>query len=497
MRIGHIFLASLLSTALAFGRRKSYNSKIRSHFKQMASKVSAGAAAPTDFFEGWDTNDLRDWLKAHGDTSNYGLRDLKEAANKHMDWLSDDVKKYVEQSKGNVNNFLQKSVDYFKDTSSNSWDNMIKGWSDSRLRDFLDARGVSAPLEAGRDKLMELYEHAKNKAVTSSSETPQRYWFDSWSSQDLKESLKELGLNVDGTRKELASRLYDAVIEEFNSGRHVGQGLGDNLQDTYEDVKAQIQDNVEEGKDRLHGGFRDAKSSVKDAVRHGKEHVDKGKEKLQDHYKEGKAQGQKIGDNLKASYEEGKAKGWRFGQKIQSHISSGKGKVEDQYNEGKSKGKQFMKKMQDQYEDGKSKGEAFGHKIQKNYEDGVAKGQHAGQKVSENVGRAANDLARKWNRFKEGTFEKWSVEDLKDYLSDFGEPVASTKDDLVKAAQNHWNHIVGATKPSTTSKLSYRFKVFFGRFIPSFVRTKKTKDSFSYKVGNFLGQLFRFPRLDL
>lgn len=92
------------------------------------------------------------------------------------------------------------------------------------------------------------------------------------------------------------------------------------------------------------------------------------------------------------------------------------------------------------------------------YTDAFAKGQDAGnkaQKSAESVGKKAqksaeavgSDLQSSFMHWKEATFDKWSLEDLKEYCSDFSDEVGTKRDELIAQAKANYNQVAKDLRP--------------------------------------------------
>ena len=81
-------------------------------------------------------------------------------------------------------------------------------------------------------------------------------------------------------------------------------------------------------------------------------------------------------------------------------------------------------------------------RVQKAYADSVAKGHETAEQANKH---AASNLP-KW---KDAMFDRWSFEDLKEYVEDFGDKAASTKDELAKQAKSHFDYFTAGLKPKS------------------------------------------------
>lgn len=81
------------------------------------------------------------------------------------------------------------------------------------------------------------------------------------------------------------------------------------------------------------------------------------------------------------------------------------------------------------------------------YTDAFSKGQEVGEKAQKNAETINNDVQSSFMHWKEATFDKWSLDDLKEYCSDFSDEVASKRDDLVAQAKANYDQVAKNLRP--------------------------------------------------
>lgn len=86
------------------------------------------------------------------------------------------------------------------------------------------------------------------------------------------------------------------------------------------------------------------------------------------------------------------------------------------------------------------------------YTDAFNKGADAGKKVEKDGKKMNRDLQAHLMQWKEATFDKWSVEDLKEYVSEFSDDAASKRDDLVAQAKAHHAYYVEKLRPKRPTR---------------------------------------------
>ena len=79
-------------------------------------------------------------------------------------------------------NAYAKSTDDAALKADDLWNSAIAGWSDTRLKAYLDARGVPVPQNGKKDELLAAVRLNKHKAATGWS----AWTFDTWTVDNLK-----------------------------------------------------------------------------------------------------------------------------------------------------------------------------------------------------------------------------------------------------------------------------------------------------------------------
>ncbi|KAI9798173.1 MAG: hypothetical protein M1833_004922 [Piccolia ochrophora] len=197
------------------------------------SKVSAP-------YSDWDADQLQAYLKEKG-------QEAQKGTEKNKDSLVTQVKNYwyegedqAEESYSSVKDWIFDS--YVSASPPNDLANTISSWTESQLKAFLDKHGIPAPQPRQRDTLLTAarsnYESA-SKRVGEASSYPGNWLYESWSESDLKSWLDERGLPAPqpSTRDKLvASVRRNARLASLKSQDNQ-KYVSDAVLDTWSDSK--------------------------------------------------------------------------------------------------------------------------------------------------------------------------------------------------------------------------------------------------------------------
>ncbi|KAL5338712.1 hypothetical protein BJX70DRAFT_398455 [Aspergillus crustosus] len=186
--------------------------------KNLAASVvsSANAAQETlseALFNAWSDSDLKKFLDEHNIPVPQGSKrnELVALARKHRAALVDQASSasssvsstasdYIGAATTRAGNEYAKATDNASLKSQETFDAAINSWSDSRLKAFLDARGVPVPQNGKRDEILAQVRLNKHKAATGWN----AWTFDTWDTEHLKEYLSSV--NNKATNKAGATR---------------------------------------------------------------------------------------------------------------------------------------------------------------------------------------------------------------------------------------------------------------------------------------------------
>ncbi|KAL4800506.1 hypothetical protein BDV19DRAFT_353149 [Aspergillus venezuelensis] len=204
--------------------------------KSIAASVvqSANAAQETlseALFNAWSDSDLKKFLDEHGIHVPQGSKrnELVALARKHRAALveqassasskaSSTATDYIGAATSRAGNEYARATDNADLKSQEAFDTAIDAWSDSRLKAFLDARGVPVPQKSKRDELVAKVRLNKHKAATGWT----AWTFDTWDTENLKKYLSKVNskaaTKASLTRDELVKEAQDSFVTATKAG---------------------------------------------------------------------------------------------------------------------------------------------------------------------------------------------------------------------------------------------------------------------------------------
>lgn len=118
----------------------------------------------------------------------------------------------------NAGNEYVRATDQAKLKAVEGFDTAVASWSDSRLKAFLDARGVPIPQHSKRDELLAKVRLNKHKVAHG----PNAWTFETWDKEHLKKFISSMNAKAshkaDVTRDELVKQAQDAYAKAFSAG---------------------------------------------------------------------------------------------------------------------------------------------------------------------------------------------------------------------------------------------------------------------------------------
>ena len=171
------------------------NSRLASlNLKEAAASASASAKASKEslsdaLLDSWSDSDIKAWADKNGIKVPQGSKrnELLALARKHRSSLTGDtVASSVSSGFGaastKAGNEYAKATDDAQLKGEDAFNSAVGTWSDSRLKAFLDARGVPVPQGGKKDELVKQVRLHKHKAATGYS----AWTFDTWTVDNLK-----------------------------------------------------------------------------------------------------------------------------------------------------------------------------------------------------------------------------------------------------------------------------------------------------------------------
>lgn len=213
---------------IASVRRNSHlaSSNMAKNAKAASSSATAAQESLSDaLFDAWSDSNLKEFLDKYNIPVPQGSRrnELLALARKNRahltgEGVSASAASAFGAATSKAGNAFSQSTDTASETAEEGFEKAIGTWSDSRLKAFLDSRGVPVPQGGKRDELLSQVRLNKNKATSGWS----AWTFDTWSIDNLKNYLsknsKKAKKNTDATRDELLKQAQDAYASASKSG---------------------------------------------------------------------------------------------------------------------------------------------------------------------------------------------------------------------------------------------------------------------------------------
>ena len=177
---------------IASVRRNARLASVNMQTAQASASSSAKAAKESlsdAVFDAWSDSQIKEWADKNGIKVPQGTKrnELLALARKHRDTLTGD--KVVSSASSafgaastKAGNEFAKATDDAQLKSEDTFNSVLSTWSDSRLKAFLDARGVPVPQSGKKDELVAAARLNKHKAASGYS----AWTFDTWSTENLK-----------------------------------------------------------------------------------------------------------------------------------------------------------------------------------------------------------------------------------------------------------------------------------------------------------------------
>ena len=179
---------------IASVRRNSRQASLNMKAASAAASSSAEAAQKSlsdALLDSWSDSQLKEWADKHGIKVPQGSKrnELIAIARKHRHSLlteASSASASAESAFGaattKAGNQYAKATDDATLLADDAFDNTISTWSESRLKAFLDARGIPVPQPGKRDELLAKVRLNKHKASTGFN----AWTFDTWTVDNLK-----------------------------------------------------------------------------------------------------------------------------------------------------------------------------------------------------------------------------------------------------------------------------------------------------------------------
>lgn len=218
-------LASINMSSAAASASKSAASASGEASKSAA---SAQASLSDALFDAWSDSELKDFLDRNHIPVPQGSRknELVALARKNKAKLVGNEASAVSGSAASAfgaatssaGNAYAKATDDASMKADDAFDAAVNTWSDSRLKAYLDSRGVPVPQAGKRDELLKQVRLNRHKASTGWS----AWTFDTWTSENLQKYLdtqgKKASKNAKANRDELVKQAQDSYATASKKG---------------------------------------------------------------------------------------------------------------------------------------------------------------------------------------------------------------------------------------------------------------------------------------
>ena len=164
--------------------------------KAAASAASSSAEAAQQslsdaLFESWSESQLKEWADKNGIKVPQGSKrnELIAIARKNRQYILNEASTASESAASafgaattKAGNEYAKATDDATLAVDDTFDSAVAQWSNSRLKAYLDSRGMPVPQSGKRDELLAKVRLNKHKAETGFN----AWTFDTWTTENLK-----------------------------------------------------------------------------------------------------------------------------------------------------------------------------------------------------------------------------------------------------------------------------------------------------------------------
>ncbi|KAI0815542.1 hypothetical protein GGR55DRAFT_351029 [Xylaria sp. FL0064] len=204
--------------------------KSQAQLDSASAKANAAYGQLTDkIIDAWSDSQLKEFCDKNGITVPQGTKtnQLRALVRKHRaeflgDTLSGSAASAFGAATSNAGNQYAKATNDASLAAREAFDKAVDTWSDSRLKAYLDARGVPVPQVSKTDELRALVRRNSHKAASGYN----AWTWDDLSYQKLKEYLtnsgdsaaKKVGESASATREDMVKAAQDAYASASSAG---------------------------------------------------------------------------------------------------------------------------------------------------------------------------------------------------------------------------------------------------------------------------------------
>ncbi|KAK3337869.1 putative MSC1 protein [Neurospora tetraspora] len=238
---------------IAAVRRNSRLAYLRMQEQQASATSSAQAAYATltdKLIDAWSESQLKDFCDRNGIPVPQGtkLNQLRALVRKHRaDLLGDTLSASAASAYGaatsNIGSNYAKATDAASQAAADAFDKAINMWSETRLKAWLDARGIPVPQASKIDELRALVRKHAHKAASGYT----AWTFDDWTYDNLKDYLlangdaagKKVANQAGATRDQLLAAVQDGYASASAAGGDSYASITSYLAKATDSAKAQ------------------------------------------------------------------------------------------------------------------------------------------------------------------------------------------------------------------------------------------------------------------
>lgn len=204
---------------IASVRRNSRLATLKAQAAQKSGTASAQAAAASisdSILDSWDDSQIKAWADKNGIKVPHGSKraELLAIARKHRAQLTGDTAEHTAASAygaatSKAGNAWAQATDDASIKAQEAFDAAVGKWSETRLKAYLDARGVPVPQGGKKDELVAAVRKHSHKATT-----PHGTWtYDDWTLNNLKNWLLQTGDKQAKVAAEKSSATRDDLVK--------------------------------------------------------------------------------------------------------------------------------------------------------------------------------------------------------------------------------------------------------------------------------------------
>lgn len=204
-------------------RRNSRTAALAVKEAAAAASSSASAAQKTAadaILDAWSDSQIKEWADKHGISVPQGSKrnELIAIARRNSHLLVQSASSGFGAATSSAANEFAKATDDAQLKAEDAFNTAIDSWSTTRLKAYLDSRGVPVPQAGKRDELLAAVRLNKHKAATGWS----AWTFDTWTTDNLKSWLQSQ--NHKAAKKGAASRddLLKYAQDSYSSASKAG-----------------------------------------------------------------------------------------------------------------------------------------------------------------------------------------------------------------------------------------------------------------------------------